>query len=247
MTAATDLTIWLAFGAGALSFLSPCTLPLFPAYLSYITGMSVKELEGKKEIKIRSKLMLHSIFFLLGVSTVFIGLGVGISFLGSWIQGVLMGDSGKLIQRLAGIFIVVMGLFVAGWINIKPFMKEKRMQFTKKPVGYLGTVFVGMGFAAGWTPCIGPIFASILVVAAANPTQGTVYTLAYVLGFAVPFLVLAFFIGSTKWIVRHSEKIMKFGGGLMVVMGILLFTGQMTQISTFLLKFVEDTWLMNLG
>ncbi|HEY4601322.1 MAG TPA: cytochrome c biogenesis protein CcdA [Cerasibacillus sp.] len=247
MTAAADLTIWLAFGAGALSFLSPCTLPLFPAYLSYITGMSVKELEGKKEIGIRSKLMIHSIFFLLGVSTVFIGLGVGISFLGSWIQGLLIGDSGKLIQRLAGIFIIVMGLFVAGWISIKPFMKEKRFQFTKKPVGYLGTIFVGMGFAAGWTPCIGPIFASILVVAAANPTQGTVYTLAYVLGFALPFLVLAFFIGSTRWIVKHSQVIMKIGGSLMIVMGILLFTGQMTQISTFLLKFVEDTWLMNLG
>ncbi|GEN31383.1 cytochrome c-type biogenesis protein [Cerasibacillus quisquiliarum] len=247
MTTAADLTIWLAFGAGALSFLSPCTLPLFPAYLSYITGMSVKELEGKKEMKVRSKLMLHSIFFLIGVSSVFISLGVGISFLGSWLQDLFIGDSGKLIQRLAGIFIIVMGLFVAGWISIKPFMNEKRFQFTKKPVGYLGTLFVGMGFAAGWTPCIGPIFASILVVAAANPTQGTVYTLAYVLGFALPFLILAFFIGSTRWIVKYSEKIMKVGGGLMVVMGLLLFTGQMTQISTFLLKFVEDTWLMNLG
>lgn len=247
MTTAADLTIWLAFGAGALSFLSPCTLPLFPAYLSYITGMSVKELEGKKEMKVRSKLMLHSIFFLIGVSSVFISLGVGISFLGSWLQDLFIGDSGKLIQRLAGIFIIVMGLFVAGWISIKPFMNEKRFQFTKKPVGYLGTLFVGMGFAAGWTPCIGPIFGSILLLAATNPGQGVFYTLMYVIGFALPFLLLTFFLGSTKWISKYSGIIMKIGGAVMVVMGVILFTGQMPRISEFLLKLVEDTWLEKLG
>ncbi|WP_330949415.1 cytochrome c biogenesis CcdA family protein [Virgibacillus sp. MG-45] len=247
MGAAADITIWLAFGAGVLSFLSPCTLPLFPAYLSYITGISVKELEHNKAIKIRSKLMLHSVFFLIGVSSVFIGLGIGISFLGQWIQGLLAGTTGIFIQRIAGIFIIVMGLFVAGWITIKPFMKEKRWSVRKKPAGYIGTTFVGMGFAAGWTPCIGPIFASILVVAATNPTQGTIYTLSYVLGFAVPFLVLSFFLGSTRWIVRHSQKIMKVGGAIMIAMGVLLFTGQMTRISNFLLRLVQDTWLMNLG
>ncbi|MFB4168556.1 cytochrome c biogenesis CcdA family protein [Virgibacillus sp. JSM 102003] len=247
MGAAADLTIWLALGAGVLSFLSPCTLPIFPAYLSYITGMSVKELENNKDIKIRSKLLIHSLFFLLGVSTVFIGLGIGVSFLGQWIQGMLTGESGLFIQRIAGIFIIVMGLFVAGWINITSIMKEKRFRFTKKPVGYLGTVFVGMGFAAGWTPCIGPIFASILVVAASNPTQGSLYTIMYVIGFALPFLILTFFLGSTRWIVRQSQKIMKAGGAIMILMGVLLFTGQMTRISNFLLKLVQDTWLANLG
>lgn len=247
MGAAADLTIWLALGAGILSFLSPCTLPIFPAYLSYITGMSVKELENNKDIKIRSKLLIHSLFFLLGVSTVFIGLGIGVSFLGQWIQGMLTGESGLFIQRIAGIFIIVMGLFVAGWINITSFMKEKRLRFTKKPVGYLGTVFVGMGFAAGWTPCIGPIFASILVVAASNPAQGSLYTIMYVIGFALPFLVLTFFLGSTRWIVRQSQKIMKVGGAIMIFMGVLLFTGQMARISNFLLKLVQDTWLSNLG
>ncbi|MGP4108144.1 cytochrome c biogenesis CcdA family protein [Virgibacillus sp. L01] len=247
MGAAADLTIWLALGAGILSFLSPCTLPIFPAYLSYITGMSVKELENNNDIRIRSKLLIHSLFFLLGVSTVFIGLGIGVSFLGQWIQGMLTGESGLFIQRIAGIFIIVMGLFVAGWLNITSFMKEKRLRFTKKPVGYLGTVFVGMGFAAGWTPCIGPIFASILVVAASNPTQGSLYTIMYVIGFALPFLILTFFLGSTRWIVRQSQKIMKAGGAIMILMGVLLFTGQMTRISNFLLKLVQDTWLANLG
>ncbi|WP_217588016.1 cytochrome c biogenesis CcdA family protein [Lentibacillus saliphilus] len=247
MTGVADLSIWLALGAGMLSFLSPCTLPIFPAYLSYITGMSVKELQTNQDMKIRSKLLIHSVFFLLGVSLVFIGLGVGVSFLGTWIQDLMTGTSGVLLQRIAGIFIIVMGLFVAGWLNIRLFMREKRFKMTQKPVGYIGTIFVGVGFAAGWTPCIGPIFASILFLAASNPGQGTLYTIMYVIGFALPFLILTFFIGSSRWIVRYSGIIMKVGGSVMILMGVLLFTGQMTRISNALLKLVENTWLSNLG
>ncbi|WP_163530768.1 cytochrome c biogenesis CcdA family protein [Halobacillus ihumii] len=247
MDAAADITIWLALGAGILSFLSPCTLPIFPAYLSYITGMSVKEIQHQNEWKIRSKLLLHAAFFLLGVSMIFISLGVGVSFLGQWIQGLLSGESGLFLQRIAGLFIIIMGLFVAGWLQVTSFMKEKRYHFSKKPVGYLGTIFVGMGFAAGWTPCIGPIFASILVVAASNPTQGALYTIMYVIGFSIPFLILTFFLGSTKWIVRYSQKIMKVGGAVMIVMGVLLFTGQMARLSNLLLRLVQDSWFSNLG
>ncbi|SEP60582.1 cytochrome c biogenesis CcdA family protein [Piscibacillus halophilus] len=247
MVDTADLTIWLAFGAGVLSFLSPCTLPLFPAYLSYITGVSVKELQNDKSLKVRSLLLIHSSLFLFGVSLVFIGLGLGASYLGQWIQGFLVGESGKFIQQIAGIFIIIMGLFVAGWLNITTFMKEKRFQFANKPSGYLGTVFIGMGFAAGWTPCIGPIFGSILMIAASNPTQGTLYTIFYVIGFALPFLVLTFFIGSARWIVKYSGIIMKTGGTIMIIMGVLLFTGQMSRISSFLLRIVQDTWMANLG
>jgi cytochrome c-type biogenesis protein len=247
MSGATDITIWLALGAGILSFLSPCTLPIFPAYLSYITGMTVKEIQGSQEIKVRSKLLIHAGLFLIGVSMIFIGLGVGVSILGQWVQNLLSGQSGLFLQRIAGIFIIMMGLFVAGWLQWKGLMKEKRFHFNRKPIGYLGTIFVGMGFAAGWTPCIGPIFASILVIAGSNPTQGAIYTIMYVIGFAIPFLVLTFFIGSTRWLVRYSQKIMKFGGGIMVIMGFLLFTGQLAKISNFLLKLVQDSWLANLG
>lgn len=239
--------MFLAMGAGALSFLSPCVLPIFPAYLSYITGISVKELQGNQDVKIRSKLLSHSVFFLLGVSLIFISLGVGASFLGKWIQNLLVGDSGLLIQRLAGVFIIFMGLFVGGWINIKALMMEKRFHSSKKPVGYLGTFFVGMGFAAGWTPCIGPIFGSILFLAASNPGQGVFYTAMYIVGFAIPFLVLTFFLGSTRWIVRHSGIIMKVGGVIMIIMGLVLFTGQMPRITEFLLNLVQDTWLEKLG
>lgn len=239
--------MFLALGAGALSFLSPCVLPIFPAYLSYITGISVKELQGNHDIKIRSKLLTHSVFFLLGISLVFIGLGVGASYFGQFIQTLLIGDSGLLIQRLAGVFIIFMGLFVGGWINITMLMQEKRFQSSKRPMGYLGTFFVGIGFAAGWTPCIGPIFGSILFLAASNPGQGILYTVMYVIGFALPFLILTFFLGSTKWIVRHSQVIMKTGAIIMILMGLVLFTGQMPRITEFLLKLVQDTWFEKLG
>lgn len=237
----------LAMGAGALSFLSPCVLPIFPAYMSYITGISVSELQDKQDANIRKKLMSHSVFFLLGISLVFIGLGIGASFLGQWLQDLLFGESGLFIQRIAGLFIIVMGLFVGGWIKITTLMKEKRMQFAKKPAGYLGTFFVGLGFAAGWTPCIGPIFGSILFLAASNPGQGSLYTVMYVIGFAIPFLVLTFFLGSTRWIVRHSQTIMKIGGVIMIIMGIVLLTGQMPRITEFLLNLVEGTWFEKLG
>src|SRR5690625_2152668 len=237
----------LALGAGALSFLSPCVLPIFPAYLSYITGMSVKEIQDGRSREIRQKLLTHSIFFLIGVSLVFIGLGVGASFLGKWIQTLLTGNSVMLIQRLAGVFIIVMGLFVGGWLNIKALMQERRLQYKKTNVSYLGTFFVGTGFAAGWTPCIGPIFGSILILAASHPGQGIFYTIMYVIGFALPFLILTFFLGSTRWIIKKSQGIMKVGGVIMIVMGIVLFTGLMPRITEILLDLVEGTWFSRLG
>lgn len=239
--------IVLAMGAGALSFLSPCVLPIFPAYMSYITGISVKELQGETNAKFRRQLLSHSLVFLLAISFVFISLGAGASFFGQWIQSFLMGESGLLLQRIAGIFIIVMGLFVAGWITIPALMKERRFHYSKKSAGYLGTFFVGLGFAAGWTPCIGPIFGSILLLAASNPAQGIMYTVMYVIGFALPFIVLSFFLGSTKWIVRHSQVIMKIGGLIMVIMGLVLFLGLMPRITEYLLNLVEGTWLSKLG
>ncbi|WP_147803234.1 cytochrome c biogenesis CcdA family protein [Alkalicoccus halolimnae] len=242
-----QLTLWAAFAAGIVSFISPCTLPLFPAYLSYITGISVKELEASSNTKVRRSLMFHTFFFLAGVSTIFMALGVGATFMGQWLQDILIGSSGNLVQRLAGIFIIFMGLFVAGVFKLNSLMQNKRFTFTKKPAGFAGTTFIGMGFAAGWTPCIGPIFASILVLSASDPSQGFIYTLMYIIGFALPFFILTFFIGSTRWIVRYSGLIMKVGGGVMILMGVLLFTGQLTDISAFILRMIEGTWFEQLG
>ena len=239
--------MFLALGAGAISFLSPCVLPIFPAYMSYITGISIKELQGDKNAEIIRRLFAHAFFFLFGVSLVFLSLGAGASFFGQFIQHLIVGDTGLFIQRIAGLLIIIMGFFIAGWINIPFMMREKRMHYTKKPVGYLGTFFVGLGFAAGWTPCIGPIFGSILLLAASNPGQGMFYTVFYVIGFAIPFLLLTFFIGKTRWIVRHSQIIMKIGAVMMILMGLVLFFGLMPYISAFLLELIEGTWLSNLG
>ena len=237
----------LAFGAGAISFLSPCVLPLFPAYLSYITGVSTMEIQSEQNMVLRKKLLSHSVVFLLGISTVFISLGASATYFGQWMQSLFVGNTGVLIQRLVGVFIIFMGLLAAGWLTIPAFMKEKRYQYTKKSTSYAGTFLVGLGFAAGWTPCIGPIFASILLLAATNPGQGILYTVMYVIGFALPFLMLTFFIGKTRAIVLKTGIIMKFGGIMMIIMGVLLFTGQLPRLSAYVLRLIDGTWLSGLG
>lgn len=237
----------LAFGAGAISFLSPCVLPLFPAYLSYITGVSTMEIQSEQNSALRKKLLSHSIVFLLGISIVFISLGASATYFGQWMQGLFVGNTGLLIQRLVGVFIVFMGLLATGWLTIPAFMKDKRYQYTKKTTSYVGTFLVGLGFAAGWTPCIGPIFASILLLAATSPGQGMLYTIMYVIGFALPFLILTLFVGKTRTIVRKSGIIMKFGGIMMILMGVLLFTGQLPRLSAYLLRLIDGTWLSGLG
>lgn len=243
-----DLTIALAFGAGVISFLSPCTLPLFPAYLSYITGVSVKDIDkNQRQVRIQGKLLIHAIAFLLGVSVIFFSFGVGVSLFGGWLQGFLTGSSGVLIQRITGILLIVIGAVVGGWLTIPALMKERRVKIAKKPIGLVGSFFVGIGFSAGWTPCIGPIFASILLLAGTNPTQGLLYTSFYIIGFAFPFLLLTFFLGYAKWLVKYSEKIAKIGGSLIILFGFLLFTGYLARFSNFLLKIVQDSWFSNLG
>ncbi|MCM3745295.1 cytochrome c biogenesis protein CcdA [Sporosarcina luteola] len=241
------LGLALAFGAGALSFLSPCVLPLFPAYLSYITGVSVMDIQEDRSAAVRKKLLSHALVFISGISVVFISLGAGASLVGQWMQDLLSGSSGLLIQRLAGIFIIFMGLLVAGWVQIPLFMKERRFQYSKSKTSFAGTFFVGVGFAAGWTPCIGPIFASILLFAATQPAQGMLYTIMYVIGFAVPFLVLTFFIGSSKWLVRKSGIIVKIGGALMILMGLVLLFGWMPKIAAYILDLISGSWLSKLG
>jgi cytochrome c-type biogenesis protein len=237
-----DLTIWLAFGAGVLSFISPCTLPLYPAYLSYISGVSVHDLKNNQDVKLRAKVMLHTLFFLLGISTIFLALGLSASFMGQFFI-----QYKDLIRQISGILILVMGLFLLGFFKMDWLMRERRYQFSKKPAGYLGSTLIGMGFAAGWTPCIGPILTVIIALAANNPSQGMTYMVSYVLGFSLPFLLLSFFIGSTRWIIKYSSIIMKIGGVLMIIMGILLYTNQLLQISSYLLQLFEGTWLYNLG
>lgn len=227
---AVNLTVWLALSAGFLSFISPCTLPLYPSYLSYITGVSTKDLTGNKGI-FQRQAMLHTVFFLIGFSIIFFALGLSASLLGDFFS-----NYQDLIRQLGAILIIVMGLFMLGVIQPRLLMKEKRVELKTRPTGYLGSILVGITYAAGWTPCIGPIFSAILALGVTSPEQSLIYVLAYTLGFAVPFFIMGFFIGRIKWINRYSQLMMKIGGAMMVLMGVLLYTDKMTDITIWLIR-----------
>ncbi|WP_438351423.1 cytochrome c biogenesis CcdA family protein [Paenibacillus sp. FA6] len=234
----SEISISLAFIAGLASFISPCCLPLYPSYLSYITGMSVHQLkteQNKKEVRFRT--LTHTLAFILGFSAVFYTLGFGAGFFGQFFS-----DNRDLIRQLSAILIILMGLFLLGIFQPKFLMKERKIDLKFKPAGYIGSFIFGIGFSAGWSPCIGPILAAIIAMAVSEPGAWFPLITAYTVGFAIPFFILAFFIGSTKWILKYSNLMMKIGGGLMLLMGILLFTDQMFRITIWLQQITPE-WL----
>lgn len=227
-----DVSLWVAFGVGILSFVSPCVLPLYPSYISYITGVSVGQLQEKSQpSEMRRSTMLHTLFFIIGFSLIFYALGFSFTWLGRFFM-----EYQDLIRMLGGVLIAVMGLFLMGVIRPSFMMKEKRFDMTRRRSGYIGSMLIGIGFAAGWTPCVGPILGSVLALSATNPSAGLGYITAYTLGFAIPFFVMAFFLGRTRWILKYTERIMKVGGALMVLFGILLYFDQMTIITQWLVE-----------
>lgn len=223
-----NINVFLAFGAGLLSFLSPCVLPLFPAFVSYITGMSVNELQSDNR-KFNYKSIIHTVFFLLGFSVFFISLGFSSTYFGSFL---LKYD--EVIRQLSAILIVFFGLVIVGVLKFDFLMKDRSIRFKNKPAGYIGTFIVGLGFSLGWTPCMGPILASVLGLAASQPSAYLVMMISYVLGFAIPFLILSFFIGKMQWIRKHSVKMVQIGGYLMIIVGITLFFDWITDLTSFL-------------
>lgn len=225
---AEQLTIFLAFGAGLLSFISPCSLPLYPAFLSYVTGMSFNELKEDKGI-FKKKALIHTILFLIGFSIIFLALGLSTSIIGK-----IFIQYQELLRQIGALFMVIFGLVILGFFKFDFLSSEKRIQFKKRPKGYIGSVLIGIGFAAGWTPCTGPILAGVIALGISNPNQGIIYMLFYVLGFAVPFLVMSLFIGRMKFLQKRSDLFMKIGGILMILMGILLYFDLMTMIIAFL-------------
>ncbi|MGP4070420.1 cytochrome c biogenesis CcdA family protein [Halobacillus sp. B29] len=231
-----DVNIFLAFGAGFLSFISPCCLPLYPAFLSYITGMTVEDLQTKKKL-IQKQPMLHTIFFLLGFSIIFIAIGFSTSWIGGWF---IRYDD--LIRQLGAILIIFLGFVVIGFYKPQFFMKEYKVSLKNRPPGYLGSSAVGMAFAAGWTPCTGPILAAVIALGVSSPDEAVTYMISYVLGFSIPFFLMAMFIGRMKWIKKNNRKIVKFGGYTMIVMGVFLFFGWMTQLTSFITNQFFGGW-----
>lgn len=230
----TDLNIFLAFGAGFLSFISPCTLPLYPAFLSYITGMSFDDLKSERGM-LQKNAILHTLFFLLGFSLIFIAIGFGTSFARDFLV-----NYQTILRQVGALLIVVFGLMIVGLLQINFLMKDHKIQFKNRPSGFIGSILIGVAFAAGWTPCTGPILMSIILLASSNPDSGMLYMLAYFLGFAVPFFLLSFFITRMTWIRTHSQKIVKVGGYIMIVVGILLFFDGLTYITRILQPIFGD-------
>jgi Cytochrome C biogenesis protein transmembrane region. len=224
-----DVNIFLAFGAGLLSFLSPCCLPLYPAFLSYITGMSVSDLK-EEHAMLKKRSLLHTLFFLLGFSVIFLVIGFGTNLFSS-----LFLKHIGLIRQIGSFFIIFFGLMIIGWIRPEFLMKDRRIEWKSRPAGYLGSSLIGLGFAAGWTPCTGPILGAVIMLAASRPGMGLLYMGGYVIGFAVPFILLSFFIGKMRWIRKFQMKIMKIGGWLMIGLGILLYFDGLDRLIRWLL------------
>lgn len=232
-----DLNVLLAFGAGVLSFVSPCTLPLYPAFISYITGVSLDELKEKSGM-LQRRAILHTAFFLLGFSIIFLVLGLSTTFLGT-----LFLKYSDLIRRIGALLIIFMGLVIVGALQPKFMMKDSKLAFQNRPSGYLGSSLIGLGFAAGWTPCTGPILAAVIAMGVTNPGSGLLYMMIYSLGFSIPFFLMAFFIGKMNVIRKYNDKITKVGGYAMIFVGIFLFFGWMTQITSFLTNRIFDGFI----
>ncbi|MBB6692991.1 cytochrome c biogenesis protein CcdA [Cohnella xylanilytica] len=232
-----ELNVGIAFAGGLASFISPCCLPLYPSYLSYITGISVSQLKTDTSRDVRWKTMSHTFFFILGFSFVFFTLSYTANAFASTFR-----EYQDPIRQISAVLIILMGLFLLGIFQPQLLMKERKMNTSWRPAGYLGSFVFGIGFSAGWSPCVGPILSSILALAASNPGTWAELTAAYSLGFGVPFFVLAFFLGTARWILKYSDKLMKIGGALMILMGILLFTDRMTYITIWLNRITPE-WL----
>ena len=222
--------LFLAFAAGVLSFVSPCVLPIYPSFLSYVTGVSVDRLsEGSRAV--RSRVLKHSLAFFAGFSVIYVALGLTASALGSFFY-----SSRSWLPVVGGIFIILMGLSLMGILRLPFLMRDTRRQLASRPEGYLGSALVGLTFAAGWTPCIGPILGAVLALAATSPGYGGLLLLAYSVGFALPFVGMAYALGSVRKLARYSLVIERVGGAVMVVMGLLLATGGLERMSAWLLE-----------
>lgn len=239
-----NLSVLVAMSAGLFSFLSPCVLPLFPSYLSFITGMSFEEFKDQSTVRsTRRKVMLHSLCFILGFSAVFITLGASFSALGS-----LLLQYQTLIRKIGGILIIFFGLYIMGLFKIPLLARYAQVHLQDKPAGYLGSLLVGLSFAIGWTPCVGPILGAILTLASTSGevNQGMMLLGAYSLGLGIPFflssLALHKFLYFFQRFNRYIQAVHVTGGVILVVAGILLYTGYMTILNTYALQLTPQ-WL----
>lgn len=234
-----EVSIPLAFLGGILSFISPCVLPLVPSYISFVTGISFEELTNENEDnkKIKKVILLNSMMFILGFSTVFVVI------LGSSAQlfGSVFMEYQDAIRKIGGLIIILLGIHIIGLINFQILQRDKRFHFFReKPSGLLGSFLVGIGFAAGWTPCIGPILSAIFAVAATspNPWSGMILFVAYSVGLAIPFMLTSLgintFLKHFNRLKKHMRIVSIVTGVFLVITGVLIFTNSLGIISGYL-------------
>jgi cytochrome c-type biogenesis protein len=230
------LGIVVAFMAGLLSFLSPCVLPLVPSYIGFLTGMTLGEVSNRRRVA-----LLHALLFVAGFSLIFILLGASATALGRALNYYQV-----WLQRVGGVLIIVFGLLCLGVFKVGLLTQERRLHLERKPVGYLGSLLVGMAFAAGWTPCIGPVLGGILGLAATSNdvSRGMVLLGVYSAGLAVPFLIAAAALESfLEWFQRFRRFlpwVMRVSGVLLIVVGLLLVSGEFTRLASWLQGLTPD-------
>ncbi|OGL06503.1 MAG: cytochrome C biogenesis protein [Candidatus Rokubacteria bacterium RIFCSPLOWO2_02_FULL_68_19] len=239
-----SLGVAVAFGAGLLSFLSPCVLPLFPSYLSFITGMSVDRLAADVSAGSRGRVILHSLAFIVGFSLVFIALGASFSAAGQFLL-----DYRGWIRIGGGLLIIVFGLSIAGILRIGIFGRTRQIEIKMKPAGYIGTFAVGVTFAIGWTPCVGPILGSILTLAGTAETvrTGIGLLMAYSAGLALPFFLSSLALGGFLKFFKRYRAVMpvveRVAGGLLVLVGLLVVTNYFVVLNSYAISLTPQ-WLL---
>lgn len=231
-----NVSLLAAFAAGFLSFISPCVLPLIPGYISFVSGVSVDEMRSDAPpATSRLQVFFTSLAFVLGFSLVFIALGASATAVGKFMFSKL-----PLLSKLAGVVLIIFGLHTMGVFRLAWLDTEKRVHQQRKPAGPLGAMLVGVAFAFGWTPCIGPILGGILAIAGSKNTvaEGVTLLAVYSLGLGIPFLITSLainqFFGAAKRIRKYYHAIELTSGALLIVIGVLIITGQLTIIVRYL-------------
>lgn len=234
-----QISLIAAFSAGLLSFVSPCVLPLVPSYISYITGLSVEQLtDASERVKFKKAIVLNSLLFIAGFSSVFIAFGASATLLGQ----VLITYQDH-IRRFGGVLIVVFGLYLLGILNLNFLKMEHRFQFRSRPTGYLGSFLIGVAFAAGWTPCVGPVLGSILLYASTTDSlaSGVVLLTSYSLGLGLPLFLTALgvdrFLAYFKEVRLYLWGVSTVSGVLLVVVGVMIYANSLTMVTSFLERY----------
>ncbi|HVH11424.1 MAG TPA: cytochrome c biogenesis protein CcdA [Longimicrobium sp.] len=232
------VSLGLAFLAGLVSFLSPCVFPVVPSYVGFVTGLTLDELRESGRAEARRQAAVHAALFVLGFSLVFIALGASATALGGMLRNSL-----PFLQQVGGVLVIGFGLYLLGILRLPALMRERRVHPARRPAGKVGSVLVGIAFGAGWTPCVGPVLASMLLYAGMEETagRGMILLAAYALGLGIPFFVAAvalnwFLAGAVRarsWLV----PLQRIAGAVLVLIGVMMLTGRFATLTAWLAQF----------